>query len=113
MSRRNKYNAQKVTIRGIQFDSKKEAERYLVLLSREQEGEITGLEVHPSYELQSSFKHRGKTIRAINYEADFEYIDRDYNTVVEDVKGMETPTFRLKKKMFLHNYPHIEFKIVR
>ena len=113
MSRRSKYNARPVTIKGITFDSQKEADRYLVLLSRHQEGEITMLEVHPRFELQPAFTHKGKKYRAINYEADFEYIDNDYNHVVEDVKGVETPVFKLKMKMFLRQYPHIDFRIVR
>ena len=113
MSRRNKYNARKVTIRGHTFDSQKEADRYLVLLSRHQAGEITMLEIHPKYELQPAFMHRGKKIRAINYEADFEYMDNDYNHIIEDVKGFETPVFKLKHKMFLRQYPHVDFRIVR
>ena len=105
--------ARKVTIRGNKFDSQKEADRYLVLLSREQAGEITLLEIHPRFEIHSAFEHRGEKIRAINYVADFEYMDNDYNHTVEDVKGVETAVFKIKRKMFLRAYPHIDFRIVR
>ena len=113
MSRRNKYNARKVTIKEHTFDSQKEADRYLVLLSRHQAGEITMLEVHPRFEVHPAFMHKGKKIRAINYEADFEYMDNDYNHIIEDVKGIETPAFKLKKKLFLRAYPHVDFRVVR
>ena len=112
--RKNKYNARKTEINGITFDSKKEAERYLVLLSRHQAGEITMLKVHPKFELMPGFRDsKGKAHRAINYFADFEYITDDLVHTVEDVKGMLTDVFRLKHKLFLRAYPHIDFRIVK
>ena len=85
----------------------------MVLKSRHDDGEITMLEVHPKFELQPSFKYKGKTIRAITYSADFEYMDNDYNHTVEDVKGVETEVFRIKRKLFLRQNPHIIFRIVK
>jgi hypothetical protein len=34
-------------------------------------------------------------------------------TVVEDVKGVETEVFKLKKKIFEYKYPNLELKIIR
>ena len=114
MARRNKYNARKTIINGITFDSKREAERYMVLKSRHDAGEITLLEIHPKFELIPSFKDsKGETHRAITYTADFEYMDNAYNHVVEDVKGVETDVFKIKKKLFIREYPFIDFRIVR
>jgi len=113
--RRNKYNARRTIVDNHTFDSKKEAERYMILRSRQDSGEISSLVIHPKYELQPAFVHvqSGKKIRAINYYGDFEYMDNDYNLIVEDVKGVETPVFKLKRKLFLRQYPHIIFRIIK
>ena len=37
-------------------------------------------------------------LKICKYVADFVYIDKGYE-VVEDVKGMKTPTYNLKKKL--------------
>ena len=112
--RRNKYNARKTTVCGHTFDSKKEAERDRVLLSKEQAGEISALTIHPRFEIMPKFKDRtGKTHRSINYVGDFEYIEEpDKTWVVEDVKGVQTQVFRIKKKLFLREYPGVDFRIV-
>lgn len=111
----NKYRNRKTVVDGITFDSKREAERYMELKLLEQAGEISHLELQPVVVLQDKFKHNGKTVRAITYRADFAYRDLTTNTsVIEDVKGMETEAFRLKKKMFLKKYgDSYEFRITR
>lgn len=101
----HKYHAKKTVIDGITFDSKKEAMRYKELKALERVGKIDMLELQPRFELQESFKHEGKTIRKIEYVADFIY--RDLSTlelVVEDVKGVKTDVYKLKKKLFLKHY---------
>ena len=72
----NKYHNKKTVIGGIRFDSKKEGERYLVLLEMEKNGEITELQLQPKFKLQEGFRYQGKTERAITYTADFMYRDR-------------------------------------
>jgi hypothetical protein len=32
--------------------------------------------------------------------------------IVEDVKGMETDVFKLKRKLFEYKYPEMELKII-
>lgn len=98
-----KYNAKKTEIDGIKFDSMREGARYRILKERQDAGQIEGLTCHPRYILQEGFKGRdGKKIREIAYEADFRYWDRTLNLfVIEDVKGMVLPEYRLKKKLFL------------
>lgn len=115
MARQNKYNAKKATVDGHTFDSKREAERYCELKFFVRAGEIRNLVLQPRFLLQDKFvdKH-GKTHRKIEYVADFLYIDKDDNAIVEDVKGMLTAVYKLKKKMFLKIYDEqYEFREIR
>ena len=108
----NKYGARKVEINGHTFDSAAEGRRYQELRLLEKAGEISNLRVHPKYELQQSFKIDGDHYAAIAYEADFTYHDSDGTIVVEDVKGVETPVYKLKKKLFLYKYGVYGWKYV-
>ena len=110
--RRHKYNAQPTEIDGIRFDSKREAKRYQELQMLAAAGEIHALQLQPRFELQPSFKRNGKTVRAIHYVADFQYVENG-RVIVEDTKGMETAVFKLKKKLFLFTYPDVELRIVK
>lgn len=112
--KRAKYNAKPVKIDGIRFDSQLEVNRYSELKVLENAGEIKHLVIHPNYELQPAFRKNGKTYRAIHYEGDFQYQDvQTGGLVIEEVKGFETATFKLKMKMFLYQYPGVDFRIVR
>lgn len=89
----NKYNAKRVFIDGMWFDSTKEGRRYATLKIMQRAGEITQLEVHPKYVLTVNGQKLG------TYTPDFRY-RRGEQTVVEDVKGgpTATPLFRWKAK---------------
>lgn len=106
--RRSKYHAQRAEVDGVKFDSQAEATRYRELRLLERAGEITGLEVHPRFELQPAFTAHGKRERAIEYEADFSYWAGGVRHV-EDVKGMRLPVYLVKRKLFLYRYQSIEF----
>jgi hypothetical protein len=111
----NKYRAKKTEIDGIVFDSKAEARRYCELKMLEKVGEIAFLELQPKFELQKSYSHpkTGRKVRAINYTADFRYHELASNlVVVEDVKGVKTQQFILRKKMLEFKYPDIELRII-
>ena len=99
--RRHKYGAKPVTVDGIRFASKAEAHRYRQLLLLEKAGEIAGLYLQPRYEL-----HAGESLKAIGaYVADFSYTDvRAGLVVVEDVKGMQTPLYKWKKRHMRAQY---------
>lgn len=106
----SKYNNKKIEVDGIKFDSRKEANRYTELKLLERVGSIKHLELQPKFLLQESFKHKGKTIRALYYVADFKYFDKKkFKMVVEDVKGMKTDVYKIKKKLFLFKYPEFHF----
>lgn len=108
----SKYRARKAIVDGIAFDSRKEARRYLELRALERMGEIEGLELQPRFLLipaqrepptftRTGREKPGKVIeRAVEYRADFSYV-RDGERVVEDVKGLRTKDYVLKRKMML------------
>lgn len=107
----SKYQNKKVTYDDIQFDSIKEKNRYIQLKMLEKAGEIKDLELQKTFTLQPGFKKNGTTYRAITYKADFTYLDlRTNKNIVEDVKGMRTEVYKIKKKLFEYNYPDLEIK---
>lgn len=108
-----KYKNTKVEVDGHKFDSKKEAKRYEQLKALEAEGKISELILQPVFLLQESFCAAGKRERAIKYIADFQYYDYETDQyVVEDVKGMKTDVYKIKRKLFLYQYPQYVFKEV-
>jgi|TARA_R110002012_G_scaffold8596_3_gene39615 hypothetical protein len=94
---RPKYGNKKVTVQGIKFDSKWESERYLYIKSLERAGRVRNLELQVRFALEVN----GQKI--CTYIADFRYekenANGDWETIVEDAKGVETPEFKLKKKL--------------
>ncbi len=113
MTRRHKYNARKITLYGYTFDSQDEGNRYLQLRSMQEAGEISDLELQPRFVLvDGGVDWRGRKVNPIRYVADFQYTENG-RTVVEDVKGYETPVFRIKEKLFLLRYPNIVFRKTR
>ena len=99
----SKYRARKTTVDGITFDSRKEADRYLVLKGMEEDGSIKDLRRQGRYELVPAFDVDGRHYRAVYYVADFVYVE-DGKEVVEDVKGMRTDVYRLMSKLFARRY---------
>ena len=76
------------------FDSRAEGRRYDALRLKMKAGFISGLRVHPSYEIIIN----GEVVS--KYIADFEYVIPGSGLVIEDVKSpaTRTPEYRLKKK---------------
>lgn len=102
---RGKYHAKKTVVDDIAFDSRKEADRYLVLKGMEEDGLIEGLRRQVRYELVPAFDVDGKHYRPVYYVADFVYMDNETGKeVVEDVKGMRTDVYKLKSKLFARRY---------
>ena len=92
-----KYKAKKTVIDNITFDSKKEAGRYLDLKTLEMHKRIRDLNLQPCF----PFKYDDKVM--FKYYADFEYYEND-EYIVEDVKGVKTPVYKLKKKLIDAQY---------
>lgn len=113
----SKYRNKKVIIDNIEFDSKREGNRYLVLKDAQERGIISNLILQPKFELipairEEYIKHLKtkdkvdtRTVQlAICYKADFSY-EKDGETIVEDVKASPKmaaldKAFLIKEKLF-------------
>ena len=108
--RRTKYNAKPVDADGLHFDSRAEYARYCELKLLHAAGVISAIDVHPRFQIVPKDAH-GK---ALFYEADFSYVDLENNiNVVEDVKGVKTAVYQLKRRLFLAQYPGRRFVEIR
>lgn len=93
--RRSKYGNKKKIINGVEFDSVKEAARYVDLLEWQASGQITEL-VH-----QEVIRCEVNNVHVCDYVADFTY-QRQGERVIEDVKSVITRknrAYRIKKKL--------------
>lgn len=87
-----KYGNRRTEVDGVTFDSKAEAARWQQLQLLQRAGEIRNLQRQVSYPIVVN------GVKVCIYRADFVYED-ECGQVVEDVKGMKTPTYNLKKKL--------------
>lgn len=94
-TKRNKYGAKKTTIDGITFDSKAESDYYALLKMREKAGEVSGVEMQHPFALVGP-----DGLLIATYRCDFAFWDLvEGRFRVIDVKGVETPVFKLKRKL--------------
>ena len=99
----SKYHNKKiVTEDGAKFDSLKEYRRWQELCIMERAGEISELVRQVPYVLVPSQKYLGQTIKPVKYVADFVYRNKRGIIVVEDVKGVRTKDYLVKKKLMLY-----------
>jgi hypothetical protein len=97
----SKYRNEKCEYKGIRFDSKKERQYYVDLLTLQQAGEVTLIE------LQVCFPYRVKYYIAPltnSFEKDYKYIADFRVTYADrieyvDVKGFKTAIYKRKKKI--------------
>lgn len=94
----NKFRAKPVEYDGIRFASTGEGRRYLQLKLLLQQGYIEDLK------LQVDFPITINGQKVCSYRADFVYTENNLQ-IVEDFKGVETPVFKLKRKLMraVHN----------
>lgn len=99
---RNKYHNRKT--KG--FDSAKEWRRNQELEIMQRAGEISELNRQVPFVLMSSYtiadettRQGFRTVREIRYIADFTYRLKDGTRIIEDVKGMQTEVFKIKRKL--------------
>ena len=99
---RSKYHNKKV--KG--FDSAKEWRRNQELETLQRAGEISELNrqvpftLMPSYIISDETTRQGfRTVREIRYIADFTYRLKSGKRIIEDVKGMQTEVFKIKRKL--------------
>lgn len=102
--RRSKYSAIPTVVEGYRFASKREAARYQALRLLERAKLIGELRRQPEFPLHVVRLYRNgwpiSIVTVAKYVADFEYLMFDTGEiVVEDVKGMRTPLYILKRKL--------------
>jgi len=90
--RPHKYAAKSVVIDGIRFASTKEGTRYQELKLLFRAREISELQLQPKFGININ----GQQI--CWYTADFRYFSHG-KEIVEDVKGVRTPVYKLKKRL--------------
>jgi hypothetical protein len=88
----SKFNARSVEVDRHRFDSTAEGRRYATLAALERAGKIAGLELQPRFDCAVG------GVKICTYVADFHF-RRDGASVVEDVKGVRTALYRLKRKL--------------
>lgn len=88
--RRSKYLAVRTEVDGRSFASKLEARRFQQLQLLWKAGEIRWFTCQVPFQLAAGIK----------YVADFLVVWADGRVTIEDVKGVETQAFRLKRKLF-------------
>ena len=98
-----KYRNIKTEVDGITFDSRAEANRYCELKMLQAAGKISGFDIQPSFVLDVG----------VRYRPDFIVCGNDGVVWVEDVKGVETQAFRLKRKLWEQRYPWMELRVIK
>ena len=88
----SKYRNVKTVIDGFTFASKAEANRYAELCLLKKAGVISGLILQPKYPLEVMGQKIG------TYIGDFQYTEGN-QLFCEDVKGVRTPVYNIKKKL--------------
>ena len=96
-----KYRNVKTEVDGITFDSKAEADRYCELRAAKRAGAIQGFGIQPSFVLEGS----------VRYRPDF-IVCAGGHVWVEDVKGVETQAFKLKRRLWEKQYPWMELRVI-
>lgn len=108
----SKFRNREKILDGIRFKSGTEARVYVTLKWWEKAGEITDLVLQPRFLLQEKFRDsEGVARRRIEYVADFQYRDRAGRLVVVEVKGCETPVWKMKEKLFRAKFPNLRLEV--
>ena len=107
MYKQSKYKNEPIIVNGIKFPSKLEANFYKYLTDLLERSIIDTLELQVKFVLMrgriiadNSKKQGFRKIRDITYRCDF-LINKE---IVMDAKGMRTPVFNMKEKMFTNKY---------
>lgn len=86
------------------FDSRAEFLRFRELQLMQQAGVISRLEAHPRFPIAVAHSRTGQPVKGCTYVADFAYLDRKGQKVIEDIKPRDeagqSEVFRLKRRLF-------------
>jgi hypothetical protein len=101
------HSTKKITYKGVVYDSNLELHFYKLL---EINKLVDKVKTQVPFLLQESFKWQGKTIRKIEYIADFYFEDKK---IVIEPKGLLEEKAKIKHKIFKYKYPNILFFLTR
>ena len=110
-----KYRNKPTIALGLKFASSREADRYLELKLLERAGHISDVRLQPAFVLAPAARlGPSKRLKpALRYVADFSYSEKGSpETIVEDVKGVETAVFRIKRHLMMTVHG-IDLRIVK
>jgi hypothetical protein len=109
--KRNKYNVsarEDRTYNGVVYASKKEMKYYIDTLEPQlKTKEIDYVLRQVPFDLGANITYRADFVTLTKYTKEYHW-----NFVVYEVKGMETPEWKLKHKLFKDKYPLITLKII-
>lgn len=98
----HKYKAKPTEVDGIKFPSKAEAQRYRNLCLLKRDGQVIQFLRQVPFYLPGNSK----------YVVDFQVFWADGNVTFEDVKGIETEVFKLKKRQVEELYAPIKITVL-
>lgn len=113
IGKKSRFNVYKPIIDDIKFDSLMEAKYYIKLLNDKANNIIKNFDRQIVFNLQPAFKKGKKKYKAIDYICDFVIVYPDDTFEVIDVKGRETPEFKIKHKLFEFKYPETSLKLIQ
>ncbi|WP_438967028.1 DUF1064 domain-containing protein [Flavobacterium sp.] len=99
----SKYRSKPSQWEGIKFHSKLERDYFIFLTHRKKKGEII------FFLRQIPFDLPGKT----KYYVDYQVLEKDGTLRFIDIKGVETDTFKIKKRMVEEIYYPIHIEIIK
>lgn len=100
LTARNKFSAERQTVDGISFASRKEAAKYIELSLLKKAGKIRDFECQPVIEMPV-----GK------YTPDFRIVHLDGTSELWEVKGVRTEAFQLRLRCFHYFHPSLRLTI--
>ena len=107
--KKNKYNAKKVRVDGILFDSQDEANYYCLLKLEVRSGNIAGFCRQARFVVTEG----DDKVKGTEYVTDFVIFNNDGTYKIVDVKGVKTDVFKLKIKSLYEKYPKIKINLER
>lgn len=100
---RHKFGAVRTEVNGRKYASKAEARYAQKLAVQKAAGQVIGWLEQVPFHLPGGVK----------YVCDFQVFEADGTVRFVEVKGMETPVWKVKKKLVEEVYPWVEIEVVR
>jgi hypothetical protein len=107
---KNKFRAKRTPYKGVLYDSKKEADYAQILDMLRTASNPSDRVVRVDRQVDFILS---KPPNKIIYRLDFRVSYADGHTEHIEVKGFETPTWRMKHKMMKEKYPHINIMVIK